>query len=159
MKIDKLIKKELNFQKDILSLKGNNSKLYYNSFAKEIYTAGKDKEEERNQDYMILNEKIEQKVLNYQKEYEKLIYFNIKKKRGNNIKNNNKNNNDILDEEILDINKKLNIEGNDENEEEKNFNEINKQSLLKVNEKLRSIIYRIRARKKILKRLKGESSS
>jgi hypothetical protein len=76
-----------------------------------------------------------------------------------NIKNNNKNNNDILDEEILDINKKLNIEGNDENEEEKNFNEINKQSLLKVNEKLRNIIYRIRARKKILKRLKGESSS
>ena len=65
MKIDKLIKKELNFQKDILNLKGNNSKLYYNSFAKEIYTAGKDKEEERNQDYMILNEKIEQKVLNY----------------------------------------------------------------------------------------------
>ena len=159
MKIDKLIKKELNFQKDILNLKGNNSKLYYNSFAKEIYTAGKDKEEERNQDYMILNEKIEQKVLNYKKEYEKLIYFNIKKKRGNNIKNNNKNNNDILDEEILDINKKLNIEGNDENEEEKNFNEINKQSLLKVNEKLRNIIYRIRTRKKILKRLKGESSS
>ena len=32
MNLDKLIKKELNFQKDILNLKSNNCKLYHNSF-------------------------------------------------------------------------------------------------------------------------------
>ena len=154
MKLDKLIKKELDFQKDILNLKSSNSKLYHNSFAKEIFISGKDKEEERNQDYMILTEKIDQKVLNNQKEYEKLIYFNIKKKKGNN-KLKNKSINDFLDDEILGINKKLNLEGS-EDEEEKNFNEINKNKLLTVNEKLKNIIFKMRERKKLLRKMKHE---
>ena len=157
IKLDKLIKKELNFQKDILNIKSNNCKLYQNSFAKEIFITGKDREEDRNKDYMILTEKIDQKVLNNQKEYEKLIYFNIKKKQEN---NNNKyklknNNNDILDDELLGINKKLNIESSGE-EEEKKFNEINQNSLLSLNEKLKNIIYKIRERKNLLKRLKNK---
>ena len=155
MKLDKLMKKELNFQKDILNLKSNNSKLYHNSFAKDIFINAKDREQERNQDYMILTEKIYQKVLNSQKEYEKLIYFNIKKKQVNKLKN--KNNNDILDDEILGINKNLNLDGSDE-EEEKNFNEINKNSIMKVNEKLRNIIYKIRERKRMLKKMKHENN-
>ena len=156
MNLEKLIKKELNFQKDILNLKSNNCKLYHNSFAKEIFVTGKDKEEERNQDYMILTEKIDQKVLNNQKEYEKLIYFNIKKKKGNNKFLKNKNNNsDDLDEEILGINKKLNLEDTD-TEEEKNFNEINKKSLFSVNEKLKNIIYKMRERRRLLKEMKNK---
>ena len=155
MKLDKLMKKELNFQKDILNLKSNNSKLYHNSFAKDIFINAKDREQERNQDYMIFTEKIYQKVLNSQKEYEKLIYFNIKKKQVNKLKN--KNNNDILDDEILGINKNLNLDGSDE-EEEKNFNEINKNSIMKVNEKLRNIIYKIRERKRMLKKMKHENN-
>ena len=152
--LDKLIKKELNFQKDILNIKSNNCKLYHNSFAKEIFITGKDREEERNKDYMILTEKIDQKVLSNQKEYEKLIYFIIKKKQESNnnrykLKNNN---NDILDDELFGINKKLDLEGSDE--EEKDFNEINQNSLLSVNEKLRNIIYKISERKNLLKRLK-----
>ena len=155
MKLDKLMKKELNFQKDILNLKSNNSKLYHNSFAKDIFINAKDREQERNQDYMILTEKIYQKVLNSQKEYEKLIYFNKKKKQVNKLKN--RNNNDILDDEILGINKNLNLDGSDE-EEEKNFNEINKNSIMKVNEKLRNIIYKIRERKRMLKKMKHENN-
>ena len=155
MNLEKLIKKELNFQKDILNLKSNNCKLYHNSFAKEIFVTGKDKEEERNQDYMILTEKIDQKVLNNQKEYEKLIYFNIKKKKGNNKFLKNINNSDDLDEEILGINKKLNLEDTD-TEEEKNFNEINKKSLFSVNEKLKNIIYKMRERRRLLKEMKNK---
>ena len=156
MNLEKLIKKELNFQKDILNLKSNNCKLYHNSFAKEIFVTGKDKEEERNQDYMILTEKIDQKVLNNQKEYEKLIYFNIKKKKGNNKFLKNKNNNsDDLDEEILGINKKLNLEDTG-TEEEKNINEINKKSLFSVNEKLKNIIYKMRERRRLLKEMKNK---
>lgn len=155
MNLEKLIKKELNFQKDILNLKSNNCKLYHNSFAKEIFVTGKDKEEERNQDYMILTEKIDQKVLNNQKEYEKLIYFNIKKKKGNNKFLKNINNSDDLDEEILGINKKLNLEDTDA-EEEKNFNEINKKSLFSVNEKLKNIIYKMRERRRLLKEMKNK---
>ena len=151
MKLDKLIKKELDFQKDILDIKGNNCKLYHNSLAKEIFINSKDKEEEANQDYMILTEKIDQKILNNQKEYEELIYFNIKKKKGNNklLKNN------ALDDELFGINKKFNLEGSDE-EEEKNFNEINKKSIMTVNEKLKNIIYKIRERKRLLKKMKHQ---
>ena len=154
--LDKLIKKELNFQKDVLNIKSNNCKLYHNSFSKEIFITGKDREEDRNKDYMILTEKIDQKVLNNQKEYEKLIYFNIKKKQENNnnrykLKNNN---NDVLDDELFGINKKLDLEGSDE--EEKDFNEINQNSLLSVNEKLKNIIYKINERRNLLKRLKNK---
>ena len=155
MNLDKLIKKELNFQKDILNLKSNNCKLYHNSFAKEIFVTGKDKEEEMNMDYMILTEKIDQKVLNSQKEYEKLIYFNIKKKQGNNKFLKNKNNIEDLDYEILGINKKLNLEDTD-TEEEKNYNEINKKSLFSVNEKLKNIIYNMRERRRLLREMKNK---
>ena len=72
MYLDKLAKKELDFQKVILSLKANNSKLYYNRFQKELFIVGKDQEEEMNQNYMLINEKIDQKVLKSQKEYEKM---------------------------------------------------------------------------------------
>ena len=155
MNLDKLIKKELNFQKDILNLKSNNCKLYHNSFAKEIFVTGKDKEEEMNMDYMILTEKIDQKVLNSQKEYEKLIYFNIKKKQGNNKFLKNKNNIEDLDDEILGINKKLNLEDTD-TEEEKNYNEINKKFLFSVNEKLKNIIYNMRERRRLLREMKNK---
>jgi len=155
MNLDKLIKKELNFQKDILNLKSNNCKLYHNSFAKEIFITGKDKEEEMNMDYMILTEKIDQKVLNSQKEYEKLIYFNIKKKQGNNKFLKNKNNIEDLDDEILGINKKLNLEDTD-TEEEKNYNEINKKFLFSVNEKLKNIIYNMRERRRLLREMKNK---
>ena len=127
MDLDKLIKKELNFQKDILNMKGNNSKLYNNSFHKEIFIKGKDKEQDLNQDYILLNEKIEQKVLSNQKEYEKLIYYNIKKKQDLKSKNSSENSID----EILDLNKNLYYNS----EEEKNFNEINKKSLMNINER------------------------
>ena len=150
MKLDKLIKKELNFQKDILNMKGNNSKLYHNSFHKEIFIKGKDKEEEMNQNYMILTEKIEQKVLNNQQEYAKLIHDNIKKKKG--LKN--KNNSESLVDDILDMNKNLSLDYI--NEEEKNFNEINQKSLMDVNEKLRNIVYKMKERKKLLRRLSGK---
>ena len=150
MKLDKLIKKELNFQKDILNMKGNNSKLYHNSFHKEIFIKGKDKEEEMNQNYMILTEKIEQKVLNNQQEYAKLIHDNIKKKKG--LKN--KNNSESLVDDILDMNKNLSLDYI--NEEEKNFNEINQKSLMDVNEKLRNIVYKMKERKKLLRRLNGK---
>ena len=157
MKLDNLIRKELNFQKDILNLKGNNSKLYHRSFSKEIFVTGKDKEDEMNKDYMILTEKIDQKVINNQKEYEKLIYFNIKKKQNDNkkflLKHNRKSikvkdNNELVDDEILGINKKLKF-GN--NEEEKNYNEINKKSIFSITEKLKNIIHKMRERKHLLK--------
>ena len=147
MNLDKLIKKELDFQKDILNMKRNNSKLYHNSFHKEIFIKGKDKEEDMNQNYMILTEKIEQKVLSNQKEYEKLIYYNIKKKQD--LKNKNKS--ESLVDDILDMNKNLRLDLS--SEEEKNFNEINKKSLFDVNEKLRNIVNKMRERKKLLRRL------
>ena len=136
MKLDKLIKKELDFQKDILNIKGNNCKLYHNSFAKEIFVNNKDKEEETNQDYMILTEKIDQKILNSQKEYEELIYFNIKKKKGNNksLKIN------ASDDGMFGLDEKFNFEGSGNEEEVKNFNEINKKSIITVNERLKNII-------------------
>ena len=87
MYLDKLTKKELAFQKVILSLKGNNSKLYYNDFLKELFITGKNKEEEENQNYLIIKEKINQKVLKNQKEYEKMINNNqIKKQETKNYK-------------------------------------------------------------------------
>ena len=42
------------------------------------------------------------------------------------------------------------------NEEEKNFNEINQKSLMDVNEKLRNIVYKMKERKKLLRRLSGK---
>ena len=151
MKLDKLIKKELDFQKDILNIKGNNCKLYHNSFAKEIFVNNKDKEEETNQDYMILTEKIDQKILNSQKEYEELIYFNIKKKKGNNksLKIN------ASDDGMFGLNEKFNFEGSGNEEEVKNFNEINKKSIMTVNERLKNIIYKIRERKRLLRKMKN----
>ena len=151
MKLDKLIKKELDFQKDILNIKGNNCKLYHNSFAKEIFVNNKDKEEETNQDYMILTEKIDQKILNSQKEYEELIYFNIKKKKGNNksLKIN------ASDDGIIGLSEKFNFEGSGNEEEVKNFNEINKKSIMTVNERLKNIIYKIRERKRLLRKMKN----
>ena len=131
-------------------MKRNNSKLYHNSFHKEIFIKGKDKEEDMNQNYMILTEKIEQKVLSNQKEYEKLIYYNIKKKQD--LKNKNKS--ESLVDDILDINKNLRLDLS--GEEEKNFNEINKKLLFDVNEKLRNIVYKMRERKKLLRRLNSK---
>ena len=151
MKLDKLIKKELNFQKDILNMKGNNSKLYNDSFQKEIFTKRKDKEQELNQDYILINEKIEQKVINNQKDYEKLIYYNIRKKQ--NLKS--KNSSEISINETLDSNKNFNYTS----EEIKNFNEINKKSLRNVNEKLRSNVYKMKERKKLLRRLNNSKST
>ena len=151
MNLDKLIKKELNFHKDILNMKGNNSKLYNDSFQKEIFTKRKDKEQELNQDYILINEKIEQKVINNQKDYEKLIYYNIRKKQ--NLKS--KNSSEISINETLDSNKNFNYTS----EEIKNFNEINKKSLRNVNEKLRSIIYKMKERKKLLRRLNNSKST
>ena len=151
MNLDKLIKKELNFHKDILNMKGNNSKLYNDSFQKEIFTKRKDKEQELNQDYILINEKIEQKVINNQKDYEKLIYYNIRKKQ--NLKS--KNSSEISINETLDSNKNFNYTS----EEIKNFNEINKKSLRNVNEKLRGIIYKMRERKKLLRRLNNSKST
>ena len=147
MGLDKLIKKELNFQKDILNIKRNNSKLFTDSFQKEIFTKGKDKELDLNQDYILINEKIEQKVLNNQKEYKKLINYNIRKKQ--NLKS--KNSSEISINEILDSNRNFNYTS----EEIKN---VNKKSLKKVNEKLRNIVNKILERKKLLRRLntKGE---
>ena len=101
--------------------------------------------------YMILTEKIEQKILNSQKEYEELIYFNIKKKKGNNksLKIN------ISDDGMFGLNEKFNFEGLGNEEEVKNFNEINKKSIMTVNERLKNIIYKIRERKRLLRKMKN----
>ena len=79
----------------------------------------------------------------------------IKKKQGNNKFLKNKNNIEDLDDEILGINKKLNLEDTD-TEEEKNYNEINKKSLFSVNEKLKNIIYNMRERRRLLREMKNK---
>ena len=73
MYLDKLTKKEIDFQKVILRLKSSNSKYYYNDFLNEIYINEKNKEEETNRNYLLISEKISEKFLKNQKEYEKMI--------------------------------------------------------------------------------------
>ena len=163
MHLDKLTKKELDFQKVILNLKSNNSKLYYNDFLKELYTKGKNKEEEDNQNYLIITEKINDKVLKNQKEYEKMIKNNQYKKRDAKnykyllkvnkeevlFKNNKNNGGGYLDYDFFNYKKKSKIDYNEE--EEKDPKKINEKSIFSLDEKIKNIRNKIKERKNLLK--------
>ena len=162
MYLDKLIKKELDFQKIILGLKSNNSKLYYKRFYKELFVELKNKEEETNQNYLLINEKINQKVLKNQKEYEKMINNNIIKRqeskhykyllkinKGKNLFNSHKTTNGSnLEYDFFDSYKKTNMDYNSDDEEIKKNNE---KSLFSLNEKIKNIRNKINERKEKLK--------
>ena len=65
--LDQLTKKELDLQKKLLSLKKNNSKLFFDGYSKEIEMEGFDREEQYKK-YLIIGEKIKQNVIKKQKE-------------------------------------------------------------------------------------------
>ena len=162
MYLDKLAKKELDFQKVILSLKANNSKLYYNRFQKELFIVGKDQEEEMNQNYMLINEKIDQKVLKSQKEYEKMLNNNSIKKQDsksyrNSLKRNNgqnffksyKNVGNNLEFDFFDNKKKSYYEYY--GEEEEDAKKVNEKSIFALDEQIKNIKNKINERKAKLK--------
>lgn len=162
MYLDKLTKKELDFQKVILSLKANNSKLYYNRFQKELFIVGKDKEEEMNQNYMLINEKIDEKVLKGQKEYERMISNNtIKKQESTNYKYSLKKNNvknffksykkvgSNLELDFFDSKKKSYYEYY--GDEEEDAKKINEKSLFALDEQIKNIKNKMNERKAKLK--------
>ena len=162
MYLDKLAKKELDFQKVILSLKANNSKLYYNRFQKELFIVGKDQEEEMNQNYMLINEKIDQKVLKSQKEYEKMLNNNsIKKQDGKSYRNSLKRNNgqnffksyknvgSNLEFDFFDNKKKSYYEYY--GEEEEDAKKVNEKSIFALDEQIKNIKNKINERKAKLK--------
>ena len=163
MYLDKLIKKELDFQKIILGLKSNNSKLYYKRFYKELFIELKNKEEETNQNYLIINEKINQKVQKNLKEYEKMINNNnivkkqetknykylLKANKGHNLFNSPKSTVNLLEYDAFDYRKKSNF--NTEDEEVKDVKKTNEKSLFSLNEKIKNIRNKINEKKEKLK--------
>ena len=163
MHLDNLAKKELDFQKVILSLKASNSKLYYNRFQKELFIVGKDQEEEMNQNYMLINEKVDEKVMKSQKEYEKMINNNPSKKQDrksykNSLKKNNGKNFFIsykkvgnkLEFDFFDNKKKSYYEYY--GEEEEDTKKINEKSIFALDEKIKNIKNKINERKAKLKK-------
>lgn len=162
MYLDKLTKKELDFQKVILSLKASNSKLYYNRFQKELFIVGKDQEEEMNQNYMLINEKIDEKVLKNQKEYEKMLNNNsikrqdsksyrnsLKKNNGKNYFNSYKNVGNNLEFDFFDNKKKSYYEYY--GEEEEDAKKVNEKSIFALDEQIKNIKNKINERKAKLK--------
>ena len=160
MHLDQLTKKELDFQKIILNLKSNNSKLYYKGFSKELFITGKNKEEDENKNYLLINEKINEKVLKSQKEYEKMINNRIKREetknykyllklnKGENLFKGSKNSSGgSLDFDFLNSKKRASVDCNEEVDYKKN----NEKSILSLDEKIRNIRNRINERKKQLK--------
>lgn len=163
MYLDNLSKKELDFQKVILSLKGSNSKLYYNRFQKELFIVGKDQEEEMNQNYMFINEKIDEKVMKSQKEYEKMISNNfikkpdsknyrisLKKNNGKNFFKNYKNIGNNLDLDFFDNKKKSYYDYY--GEEEEDAKKVNEKSIFALDEQIKNIKNKINERKEKLKK-------
>jgi len=163
MYLDKLSKKELDFQKVILGLKGNNSKLYYNRFQKELFIVGKDKEEEMNQNYMFINEKIDEKVMKSQKEYEKMINNNtfkkpdsknyrmsLKKNNGQNFFKSYKNMGNNLELDFFDNKKKSYYDYY--GEEEEDAKKVNEKSIFALDEQIKNIKNKIKERKEKLKK-------
>jgi hypothetical protein len=163
MYLDKLAKKELDFQKVILSLKSNNSKLYYNRFQKELFIVGKDQEEEMNRNYMFINEKVDEKVLKSQKEYEKMINNNSTKNQDinsykhslkkNNVKNFFKSYKKVgnkLEFDFFDNKKKSYYEYY--GEEEEDDKKINEKSIFALDEQIKNIKNKINERKAKLKK-------
>ena len=159
MYLDKLTKKELDFQKIILRLKINNSKLYYSDFPKEMFMNGKNKEEENNRNYLIINEKINEKVLKNQKEYEKMINNNaikrqesknykllLKLNKGNNLFRRQSGNN--FEFEFLE---QLKMSNKNVCGEEEDIKKINEKSLFSLDEKIKNIRSKINETKKLLK--------
>ena len=160
MHLDQLTKKELDFQKIILNLKSNNSKLYYKDFSKELFITGKNKEEEENRNYLIINEKINEKVLKYQKEYEKMINNKIKRQetknykyllklnKGENLFKGMKNSSGgNLEFDFFNSKKRASVDYKKEEDYKKN----NEKSILSLDEKIRNIRNKINERKKKLK--------
>jgi len=161
MYLDKLTKKELDFQKVILSLKSNNSKLYYNDYYKELFINGKNKEEEQNQYYMFVKEKINQKILKNQKEQEKIMNNNQIKRQDTKIyKNLLKINNGNLfqkrgsidingENDFFDYKKKSNIDYTSDKDE--NIKKINEKSLFNLDYTIKNLRNKINERKRKLK--------
>ena len=162
MYLDKLIKKELDFQKIILGLKSNNSKLYYKRFYKELFVDPKDKEEETIQNYLMIDEKINEKVQKNLKEYEKMMNNNVVKKKetinykyilklkkGHNFFNSPKTTgSSFVDNDFFDCKKKSNYNVEDEDKDIKKNNE---KSLFSLNEKIKNIRNKINDKKEKLK--------
>lgn len=161
MYLDKLTKKELDFQKAVLGLKWNNSKLYYNGLLKELYVVGKDKEEEMNKNYMIIHEKIDEKVSKSLKEYEKMINNNLVKRRDSNVYKNllkmnkgknlfksQKNMGINLEYDFFDFKKRFDFNG----EEEEDVKKINEKSIFTLDDKIKNINNKIKERIEKLKK-------
>ena len=55
--LDSLTDKELSFQKKVLNLKGNNSKLYFGDYIKELKNGGKISKEDTFREYLLVNHK------------------------------------------------------------------------------------------------------
>ena len=60
--LDSLIVKELSFQKKILQLKGNSSKMYFDTVEKDLNNNKKEAEERAFNTYLILNDKVNEEI-------------------------------------------------------------------------------------------------
>ena len=65
---ENLSNKELDFQKQFLELKNNNSKMYFKGFDKELKNNGKISRDEIYNSFLILHDKVISKDKNYEKE-------------------------------------------------------------------------------------------
>jgi len=64
--LDSLTDKELSFQKKILNLKGNNSKLFFGDYTKELKNQGKISKEDTYREYLLVNHKAVKEANKYQ---------------------------------------------------------------------------------------------
>lgn len=64
--LDSLTDKELSFQKKILNLKGNNSKLFFGDYMKELKNEGKISKEDTFREYLLVNHKAVKEANKYQ---------------------------------------------------------------------------------------------
>ena len=64
--LDSLTDKELSFQKKILNLKGNNSKLFFGDYIKELKNQGKISKEDTYREYLLVNHKAVKEANKYQ---------------------------------------------------------------------------------------------
>ena len=151
---DKLINKELDFQKQFLESKNNNAKIYFKGFEQELKNNGKISREEIFNSFLILNNNATYKEHNYDKliknkmSEDKLVGFVFKSvtnkvKEGKEVKNAMK--------KVLDryINSRKNIKNR--NRIMISVEEINKKnefSLMKLNDNINEINYLLRSKSK-----------
>ena len=149
--MDKLSNKELDFQKQFLESKNNNSKMYFKRYTTELSNNGKISRDEIYNSFLILNDKVNIRDIDYEKEIElnhkaKNItkIFKIDKSKSKN-KNNNKENKEmqntmrkVLDNYIRDRKMK---KTNKYVINAKEINKKNEYSIMKLNDNINEINY------------------